>query len=106
MKLPASLLALALAATSTQAELVEETVSYDHDGTTLEGFHVYDDATEGKRPGGLVIHQGTGLGEYETQRYGLAVEVVDEGRVSLPLYDLIQAKLRARAGARATIGRP
>lgn len=47
-----------------------------------------------------------GLGEYETQRYGLAVEVVDEGRVTLPLYDLIQAKLRARAGVRATIGRP
>ncbi len=47
-----------------------------------------------------------GLREYEVQRYGLAVEVVDEGRVTLPLYDLVQAKLRARAGARATISRP
>ena len=46
-----------LAAASASAALVEKTVEYQHDGVTLEGFHVYDDAVTGKRPAVLVIHQ-------------------------------------------------
>src|SRR5690606_16582403 len=47
---------------------VEKTVEYEHGRVTLEGFHVYDDATEGKRPAVLVIHQWTGLSDYEKDR--------------------------------------
>lgn len=47
---------------------VEKTVTYEQGGTTLEGFHVYDDATSGKRPAVLVIHQWTGPGEHEKGR--------------------------------------
>ncbi|GAA5483839.1 dienelactone hydrolase family protein [Haloferula sargassicola] len=59
---------LLLASSSCFGALVEKTVDYDHDGTTLEGFHVYDDATAGKRPGILIIHQWTGLTDYEKGR--------------------------------------
>jgi dienelactone hydrolase len=60
-----SLMALSSAAS---AALVEKAVEYEHDGVKLEGFHVYDDAVEGKRPAVLVIHQWTGLTDYEKQR--------------------------------------
>lgn len=50
------------------AALVEKTVTYEQDGKKLEGFHVYDDAVTGKRPGVLVIHQWTGLTNYEKER--------------------------------------
>lgn len=58
-----------------QAALVEKTVSYEQGGTTLEGFHVYDDAVSGKRPAILVIHQWTGLSENEKQRSRMLAEL-------------------------------
>lgn len=48
--------------------LVERTVEYSEGETTLEGFHVYDDAIDGERPGVLIIHQWTGLTDYEKGR--------------------------------------
>ncbi len=53
---------------SAHGALVEKTVTYDQGGVTLEGFHVYDDATTGKRPSVLIIHQWTGLTDYEKGR--------------------------------------
>ena len=50
------------------AELVEKTVEYKSGGDVMEGFHVYDDAVEGERPGILVVHQWTGLGDHEKER--------------------------------------
>jgi dienelactone hydrolase len=50
------------------AALVEKTVEYKQDGAILEGFHVYDDSISGKRPAILVIHQWTGLTNYEQDR--------------------------------------
>ena len=58
-----------------QAALVEKLVGYSHEGKTMEGFHVYDDAVTGKRPGVLVIHQWTGLGDYEKMRSRLLAEM-------------------------------
>jgi dienelactone hydrolase len=63
-----TLLLSLMAAASASAALVEKTVEYQHDGVTLEGFHVYDDAVSGKRPAVLVIHQWTGLSDYEKDR--------------------------------------
>lgn len=57
-----------LAAASASAALVERPVEYTVDGVVCEGFHVYDDAVAGKRPAVLVIHQWTGLGDYEKHR--------------------------------------
>ncbi len=56
------------AAAVASAELVEKAVAYHQGDTTLEGFHVYDDAVEGERPGVLVIHQWKGLTDYEKMR--------------------------------------
>jgi len=62
------LLPLLLLPASGFAALVEKDVEYNHGGATLEGFHVYDDAVVGRRPGILVVHQWTGLTDYEKGR--------------------------------------
>ena len=62
-------------ATGVQAALVEMPVIYQQGGATLEGFSVYDDAVTGKRPGVLVIHQWTGLTEYEKHRCRMLAEL-------------------------------
>lgn len=51
-----------------RAEVVFKTVEYKEGSTTLEGLSVHDDATQGKRPGILVVHQWKGLGDYEKKR--------------------------------------
>ncbi len=53
---------------SAHGALVKKAVTYEQGGVTLEGFHVYDDAVTGKRPAVLVIHQWTGLTDYEKGR--------------------------------------
>lgn len=50
------------------ADLVEQSIDYHSGDKVFEGFHVYDDSVEGKRPGVLVIHQWTGLTDYEKER--------------------------------------
>lgn len=59
---------LALSALTVQAEIRTEVVEYKQGDTTLEGVVVYDDATSGKRPGVLIVHQWKGLGSYEKKR--------------------------------------
>ena len=68
------LLSLLTAATASAA-LVEKSVDYKQGETTLEGFHVYDDAVEGKRPAVLIIHQWTGLTDYEKMRGRMLAEL-------------------------------
>ena len=58
-----------------KAALVEEPVIYKEGSATLEGFHVYDKAVEGKRPAVLIIHQWTGLTEYEKGRARMLAEM-------------------------------
>jgi dienelactone hydrolase len=68
-QLPVHLAVITLAVIATvDGALVEKSVEYQHDGVVLEGFHVYDDAMEGRRPAVLVIHQWTGLSDYEKRR--------------------------------------
>ena len=64
-----------MVAANASAALVEKAVEYQQDGVTLEGFHVYDDAVQGKRPAVLVIHQWTGLTDYEKQRSRMLAEL-------------------------------
>jgi dienelactone hydrolase len=75
MKLLKPLLVVATLVTNTHAALVEKPVIYQQGGATLEGFHVYDDTVAGKRPAVLVIHQWTGLTEYEKRRSRMLAEM-------------------------------
>ncbi len=50
------------------AEVVEREVDYKDGEAVFEGFHAYDSAVEGKRPAVLVVHQWTGLSDYEKRR--------------------------------------
>ena len=75
MKLLTSALFVTSLFTSAHAALVEKPVIYQQGGATLEGFHVYDDALTGKRPAILVIHQWTGLGDYEKRRSRMLAEM-------------------------------
>ncbi len=45
-----------------------ETVEYKQGDTVLEGYLAYDDAVQAKRPGVLVVHEWTGLGDYVKKR--------------------------------------
>lgn len=68
MKLLPTLFAAASLIVPAHAALVEKAVKYQQGDAKLEGFHVYDDAATGKRPAVLVIHQWTGLTDYEKER--------------------------------------
>lgn len=59
---------LGLLSFSARGELVEKSVTYKQGDTELEGFHVYDDKVEGKRPSVMVVHQWTGISEHEKER--------------------------------------
>ncbi len=74
MKVLNSLIFAATLGTSCHAALVEKLVTYEHDGVTLEGFHVYDDAVTGKRPGVMVVHQWTGLSDHEKRSSRMLAE--------------------------------
>lgn len=61
------LCALALHSFSTAA-IVTKPVIYKDGDVTLEGYAAYDDAAKENRPGVLIVHQWTGLTEYEKGR--------------------------------------
>jgi dienelactone hydrolase len=70
MRLLAIAGAALLAATGgiADAAVQTKTVEYQQGGTTLEGYFAWDDAKEGSRPGVLVVHEWTGLGDYAKSR--------------------------------------
>lgn len=53
--------------------VVEKAIEYESEGAICEGWHAYDDAVEGKRPGVLICHQWTGLTDYEKMRAKMLV---------------------------------
>lgn len=57
------------------AEIVDRDVDYKQGDTDLLGFHAYDSAIEGKRPGILIVHQWTGLTDYEKRRARMLAEL-------------------------------
>jgi dienelactone hydrolase len=56
--------AAVLVAFSAQAAVRTQVVEYKHGNAVLEGYLAYDDAIQGKRPGVLIVHEWTGLGNY------------------------------------------
>jgi dienelactone hydrolase len=59
---------VALLATPAGAKIVTQTVPYQHEGKTYQGYLAYDDAKSGPRPGVLVIHEWWGLNDYAKSR--------------------------------------
>lgn len=59
---------LFLAAASSEAAIVARDVEYKEGAAVLEGYVAYDDASQGRRPGVLVVHEWTGLGRYAKKR--------------------------------------
>lgn len=68
----ALLLALPLAA---QAAVKGEEISYEGDGITMKGYLAYDDATQDKRPGVLVVHEWWGHNAYARKRAEMLAEL-------------------------------
>ena len=66
-KLLLALITLACAFASSAA-IQTKTIEYKQGDTTLEGVFVWDDAVKGKRPGVLIVHQWTGITDYEKKR--------------------------------------
>lgn len=69
------LTALLSSLTLAQAGLVEKVVEYQQGDLSFEGFHAYDSAVKGKRPAILVVHQWTGLSDYEKRRSRMLAEL-------------------------------
>ena len=51
-----------------QAGLHTEPIEYKHGDVVLEGYLAYDDSTQDKRPGVLVVHEWTGHNPYVRKR--------------------------------------
>lgn len=68
MRLAVTFALMMLFAAVVQGEIVTETVEYKHGDVVLEGFLAYDNATTGKRPGVLVVHEWTGINDYTKSR--------------------------------------
>lgn len=56
-------------------KLKEESMSYTLDTTTMDGFIVYDENIEGKRPAVLVVHEWWGLNDYCKRRARMLAEM-------------------------------
>jgi len=60
---------------SALAELKSETIEYQDGDQTLQGYLVYDDGIDGKRPGVLVAHEWWGLNDYAKRRAEMLAEL-------------------------------
>ncbi|MBF0570474.1 MAG: dienelactone hydrolase family protein [Candidatus Omnitrophica bacterium] len=60
---------------SASAALIKETVEYKQGDAALEGYLVYDDALNGKRPGIMVVHEWKGLNDYAKRRADMLAQL-------------------------------
>jgi len=77
--------------TAAQAKVITQSVAYQHDNVTLEGYLAFDDSIKGKRPGVLVVHEWWGLNDYARKRaaqlagmgyVAFAVDMYGKGKVT------------------------
>lgn len=57
-----------LLSTVVQAKVITEAVTYTEAGAEYTGYVSYDNATRGKRPGVMVVHEWWGLDDYAKRR--------------------------------------
>lgn len=62
--------------------LKEDNITYSGDGTTMNGFIVYDENIEGARPAIIVVHEWWGLNDYSKMR---ARELAKLGYIAMAL---------------------
>lgn len=72
------------------AQVELETVTYEHDGVTLEGVLAYEDAEVGPRPAVLLVHEWWGRGDHMTRR---AKQLAELGYAAFALDMYGQGKL-------------
>ncbi len=65
---PLAALLLLAAAGSAHAKIQTKAITYEQDGTPLQGFLAWDDAAHGKRPGVVVVHEWWGLNDYAREQ--------------------------------------
>jgi dienelactone hydrolase len=91
LKLAILLTLFILLETAAQAKVITQSVTYQHDKVTLEGYLAFDDSIKGKRPGVLVIHEWWGLNDYARKRaaqlagmgyVAFAVDMYGKGKVT------------------------
>lgn len=64
-----------LFAVTVRADIVGESVEYQSGDQTCEGWHAYDNSLKGSRPSILIVHQWTGLTDYEKMRSKMLAEL-------------------------------
>jgi len=91
--LPGAMVAMTALATGAPAlaAIQTKTVEYTQGGTALQGFIAWDDATQAKRPGVLVVHEWWGHNEHarnsarhlaEAGYVGFALDMFGKGKVA------------------------
>ena len=75
MKLVGLGLAILMETAMASAAVQTKVVSYKQGEAVLEGFLAWDDALQGRRPGVLVVHEWTGLGDYAKTRARMLAEM-------------------------------
>lgn len=69
------MIGLAAMAAGLKAEISEQAVEYKVGGVVCEGWKVLDSAKQGPRPAVLIVHQWTGLTDYEKMRARMLAEL-------------------------------
>lgn len=87
----AMVIALVASAATASAEIKTRVVDYTVGGTALQGFIAWDDATTGRRPGVLVVHEWWGHNEHarnsarrlaQAGYVGFALDMYGKGKVA------------------------
>src|SRR5262245_17891094 len=88
---------------SEEATMRTQDIEYKADGATMIGQYVVDDSKNGRRPGVLIIHEGSGLTEHTKKiaarlaQLGYAAFAMDYFGGGEPLPSLADARLRITA---------
>src|SRR5687767_728086 len=91
------LLAMLACGVAANAAVKTEMVEYQFGGKTFEGYLAYDDGSNEKRPGVLVVHEWTGLNDYAKSR---ANQLAGMGYVAFAV-DMYGKGVRPAAGEEA-----
>jgi dienelactone hydrolase len=82
---------LLLVAGAAQAKVQTKEITYQQDGTPLQGFLAWDDAAQGQRPGVLVVHEWWGHNQHARNQairlakagyVGFALDMYGQGKVA------------------------
>jgi len=109
-----SLLAVAVLAATSRAEVKTKEVDYSHGKMKFKGLMVWDDSVKGKRPGVLVIHEWWGLNKHAKDQaeklaklgyVAFACDMYGEGKVTEHPKEAKQMSGEVRANLESWQGR-